>query len=144
MISLPKLKECKQFEILDCSSNNLTSLPKLKECKQLEILHCYNNNLTLLPELKECKELYILWCYSNNLTLLPKLKKCKKLQYLYCSNNFIKYSEIPNRFNSYYNRQYHVNYLVTKIMRVWKKYHYFPVLGNSYNGNIKYDIICFI
>ena len=125
----------------------MTSLPELKECKQLKSLNCSYNILTLLPELNECKLLTHLYCVNNNLTLLPEIKECKKLEYLNCKNNYIKYSEILNKFNSKYkydNTQYHVNYLVTKITRVWKKYHYFPVLGNSYNGNIKYDIVCFI
>ena len=82
------------------------------------------------------------------MTSLPELKECKRLYFLECKNNFIKYSEIPNKFNNYFNnninKQFHVNYLVTKIQRLWKRYHYFSVLGNSYNGNIKYDIVCFI
>ena len=85
-----------------------------------------------------------LCCFNNKLTSLPELKECKQLYYLNCKDNYLHHSEIPNKFISYNIKQYHVNYLVTKIRRFWKRYHYMMILRNSYNENIKYDIVCFI
>ena len=42
------------------------------------------------------------------------------------------------------NEQYHVNYLVKRIQRAWKGYHYLQKMGDNYPYQIKKDIISFI
>ena len=42
------------------------------------------------------------------------------------------------------NKQYHLNYLVKKIQRAWKGYHYLLIMGDNYSYQIKNNIISFI
>ena len=65
----------------DCSENNLTWLPSLPNT--LEILRCRKNRLTSLPNLPS--GLTLLQCDNNQLTALPTMPA--SLQTLECENN---------------------------------------------------------
>ena len=81
---------------------------------------------------------------NNQLRSFPNLDKFIHLQKLYCENNFIKVSTITSIFRFDNRKQYYVNYLASRIQRLWKRYHYGKIIGNSYNDNIKDTIFYFI
>lgn len=95
--NLKGIEHLTAVEVLDCSSNNLTSLD-VSACTQLLALHCNNNaftslNITNLPRLttlyvKNNASLTKLLCNNNSLMTL-NLDGCYQLQELDCSYNYL-------------------------------------------------------
>ena len=51
-----------------------------------------------------------------------------------------------NKFINEYNNceQYHLNYLVIRIKKFWKRYYYLAIIENSYNEDVTERIVYFM
>lgn len=83
------------LEILDLSSNNLSSLPaNFSRLKKLRILFCSNNLFTVLPEvLADCPLLEMVGFKANQIKVIPPRALNPNLRWLILTDNRIE--ELP-------------------------------------------------
>lgn len=105
--SIKGLRSCEGVIYLNLSDNKLTDLKHLENLKQLKILNLHRNRISVIENLDKLTELEELNLSDNHLGYLThgfcqlyNLMFCKKLKILHLENNFIK-EEVISDFTQF-------------------------------------------